>query len=136
MRSMDGPQPCRTHYYGVSFHPRDRIYLARIKYQCRQVWLKTYLNPVAAACVHDCAARWLQGPDARLNFPGSTSLPPDVTEAHVANWLWRSSVPKSVLVRRIPARILREARISDEALLAGGMPIEDILKMTPPKTLA
>jgi hypothetical protein len=116
------------HYRGVSYHPRDHIYLARVKYRKNWVWLTTFHNAIEAAQVRDCAARWVLGPDAKLNFH-EHQLPPGITEAHIAKLLVNSRIPLDFLARRIPLDILRKAGVTAYDLTQAGVAIRDAMAL-------
>jgi len=118
----------RTHdFVGVSYHPRDKIYLARVGYRREHVWLRTYRYAEDAARVRDLAARWLIGPDAKLNFPREHRLPAPLTPADVVTYLREGGVPLRVLVQRVPLLILRQAGISNIDLIGAGADANSVL---------
>ena len=114
-------------YIGVSFHPRDKLYEPRVKYAGRHIWLRTWHNPVTAARVRDVAAKWMYGPNARLNFP-EVLVPTPLTESDIAGFLLDGGVPLKVLVHRIPLPILREAGVQPASMLQAGVSMDTLLK--------
>ena len=119
----------KSDFIGVQYHKRDRFYLAHVKYQQNRIWLKTYYNPAVAANVHDVAARWLHGPDAKLNF-SQPSLPQELSESHIVQWLLDGGVPLKTLTRCVPLPILLETGLTPSDLMAAGVPIQDVLAIT------
>lgn len=60
-------------YRGVSWHARNKKWVAKTHAQGRYVTLGYYDTAEDAARIYDCAARYLRGPNANFNFDG---LPP------------------------------------------------------------
>ena len=116
------------HYYGVSYHPRDKFYLANVAYKHKHYWLKTWDTAYKAAQVRDVAARWLKGTLTKLNDLPTGDLPEGVTEAVIARWLIDAGVPLRVLVYRVPMAILSAAGITEYQLLQAGVSAGRILK--------
>jgi len=55
-------------FKGISFHSRDKIYEARIRYNDHLYYLGRYTDPRAAALAYDFAAVYYFGEYACLNF--------------------------------------------------------------------
>lgn len=109
---------------GVSYHPRDRLYEPRIKFAGKTIWLKTFHRDTDAARVRDVAAKWIQGPNAQLNYPNHVGPPDGITEAHIARWLWEGGVPLKILAQRIPLKTLLASGATHSDLIAAGVDVK------------
>ncbi len=110
-------QPLR----GVVYNRAKSCYQARVSYQRRYIWLKTYSDPEHAARVRDIADFWIRGADSKQNFP-ERLLPPGVAESDIARWLVDAGVPMRLLAQRIPAATFLEAGFNQYDLLCAGVP--------------
>jgi len=117
---------------GVSFHPRDRLFEPRIKFEQKQAWLRTYHTEERAARVYDVAARWLFGPNAITNFNDGQTLDWP-TEAEIAGYL-ASSLPLSALIQRIPLETLHAAGVKQDLLIQAGAPVRAVASLPVAKT--
>ena len=115
-------------YIGVSYHPRDRFYLPRVKYKGKYYWLKAWPTAYQAAQVRDVAARWMMGSRTILNNFPAVDLPEGVTEAHIARWLLEAGIPLRLLAYRIPAPVLIEAGVTAYELLQAGVTARILLQ--------
>lgn len=105
---------------GVSFSQRDQHYMPRLKVGNRQVWLGTAHDAETAMRIRDVAAKWLHGPNAKLNFDGEP--PPGRSPVEIARHIL-AALPLDLLVHRVPLEILQSAGINKDAMVAAGAPI-------------
>ena len=97
--------------------------------------MKTSHNPVEAARVHDVAAKWIHGPNARLNFP-DVHAPAPITEAEIAGRLIDAGLPMKLLVNRVPLHMLKAAGVSQSEMFAAGVSLERLAQVFSPHALA
>lgn len=61
-------QTLKRKYRGVCWNNSDKKYRVKIKHKGKHLFLGNFDDPQLAAQHWDCAAKLLQGPNARLNF--------------------------------------------------------------------
>lgn len=114
-------------YKGVVYRAERGHWQPRVTYKRQSVWLKTFLNPEAAARVRDIADYWVRAGNSKQNFR-ERMLPAGVTEAEIARWLLEGGVPLKLLLQRVPAPILSNAGVTDYDLLMAGVDVATVLQ--------
>lgn len=75
----------KSRFRGIAWHEGHKKWVAKTHAQGRYVTLGYFDAEEAAARMYDCAARYLRGPNANLNFDGLP--PPGITTPEVYHLL-------------------------------------------------
>ena len=82
-------------YIGIAWHKGHRRWIAKTRVHGRYVTLGYAKNPEDAARLYDCAAIYIWGPRATINFDG---LPPvGITTSEVYTSLWSRGIVGAVV---------------------------------------